>query len=359
MFEPKYTISNSILRSVGVIEAGKEVIDNAPLVPAWEAKFREEAVIRTVYHGTHLEGNDLNISEAARVVELADAKRAKSAVDVTGVVGRQRDIQEILNYRRVVSYMEKISGEDKIDEGVVKKIHQLTTDRILDEKNCGEFRKNQVVVKNSKTGEITFRPPAAVEVYYQVNEFLKWLNSKEVEEVHPVLVAGIVHYELVRIHPFIDGNGRVARAVASLYLYKTGYDIKRFFSLEEHYDQDAAKYYGALASVKPGGKYDLTGWLEYFCEGVAIELNRVKEKVMHISRDLKLKQKIGKQVSLSERQLKLVEYIQGFGFMQNKSFEDILPMVSEDTVLRDLKDLIKKGIIRKEGSTKKARYVMG
>jgi len=358
MFTPNYTISNKILKNIGVIEACREVIANAPLVPAWEARFRAEAIIRTVHFGTHLEGNDLNLSEAARVVELAGAKKINDAVDISGVAARQRDIQEVINYRKVIGYIDGLGREEKISDKIIKKIHKLTAERLLDKEDVGEFRKSQVVVKNSKTGEITFRPPPAIEVYYQVRELLKWLASSEAEEVHPVIVAGIVHYELVRIHPFIDGNGRVARAVALFYLYKAEYDVKRFFSLEEHYDQDAAAYYVALQSVDPEGRYDLTGWIEYFSEGLAIELIRVKDKVLHMSRDLKLKEKIGKQVALSERQLKLVDYIQSYGFIQNPAFCEVLPMVSEDTVLRDLKDLIKKGVIKKEGSTKKAKYIM-
>lgn len=359
MFKPNYTITNRILKGIGTIEACREVIANAPLVPAWEARFREEAIIRTVHYGTHLEGNDLNLTEAARVVELAGAKKINDAENISGVVGKQRDIQEVINYRKVIEYIDGFEKKDKIDEKVIKKIHKLTTEKILEKEEVGNFRKTQVVVKNSKTGEVTFRPPPAIEIYYQIKDFLKWLESKEAEAMHPVIAAGIVHYEIVRIHPFIDGNGRVARAVALLYLYKTGYDVKRFFSLEEHYDSDAASYYKALQSVDPEGKHELTGWLEYFCEGLAVELERVKEKVLHISRDLKLKEKIGEQIALSERQLKLIDYIQSYGFIQNQAFGEVLPMVSEDTVLRDLKDLIKKGIIKKEGSTKKARYIMG
>ena len=72
MFIPKFTITNSILKNIGIIEASREVIINAPLIPAWEAKFREEALVRTVHHGTHIEGNELNFTEAEKV--LAGAK---------------------------------------------------------------------------------------------------------------------------------------------------------------------------------------------------------------------------------------------------------------------------------------------
>lgn len=345
MYSPNFTINNKILKNIGIVEAAREVIINAPLVPAWEKKFRDEAILRTVHFGTHIEGNELNISQAAQVLEGKE------------VVGRGRDIQEVINYRNVLKFIDEFNGE--ITEEAVKKIHRLTTEKILPAGEAGQYRTKQVVVKNSTSGEIVFRPPGAIEVPYQIDDLLTWLGSSESKEVYPLLKAGIIHYELVRIHPFLDGNGRVARAVATLILFKEGYDIKKFFSLEEHYDKDATRYYQALQSVKPENNHDLTEWLTYFTEGLAIELTRIKEKVQSLSIDLKLKEKMGGgQIALSERQMKIIDYIQKVGFLQNKQFGELFPMISEDTILRDLKDLLKKSIIKKEGKTKAARYIL-
>ena len=84
-----------------------------------------------------------------------------------------------------------------------------------------------------------------------------------------------------------------------------------------------------------------------------------KEKILKLSKDVKLKEKFGgQQIYLTERQMKVVEYLQEVGFLQNQMFVSVFPDVSEDTVLRDLQDLIKKGLVKKVGSTKGARYVM-
>lgn len=345
MYTPKFTITNKILKYIGVVESAREIIENAPLVPAWEAKFREDALVRTVHHGTHIEGNELNIAEAEKV--LSGAK----------VVGRDRDIQEVLNYRNVLQFIEQYNNNE-ISPETLKHIHSLTVHRMLADDVVGEYRRTQVVVKNSQTGEITFRPPPAVEIPFLIDSFLRWLNGVGPDDMHAVLKAGIVHYELVRIHPFLDGNGRVARAAATLVLVKEGYDIKRFFSLEEYFDREPLAYYDALQSVaKQEG--NLTNWIEYFTEGLAIELTRIKEKVKSLSTDLKMKKQLGgQQLALSERQIKMVEFIQENGFLQNKAFFELFPMISEDTVLREIKDLIKKGILHKEGSTKGVKYVL-
>jgi Fic family protein len=146
----------------------------------------------------------------------------------------------------------------------------------------------------------------------------------------------------------------MARALATLVLFIDGYDIKKFFSLEEHYDKDATHYYESLKSAAEG---DLTNWLEYFSEGLAIELNRIKDKVLKLSTDIQLKKRLGgEQVFLSERQLAIMEYITKIGYFQNQDFAELFPNISEDTILRDLKDLMDKGIIKKEGKTKAAKY---
>ncbi|MCL4200134.1 Fic family protein [Patescibacteria group bacterium] len=345
MYQPQFTITNKVLKTIGIIEAAKEVIENSPLVPAWEAKFREEALVRTVHHGTHIEGNDLTKNEAEKV--LAGHT----------IVGRERDIQEVLNYRNVLKFIGDFQGKN-ITEEVIKHVHALVAHRILPDEQVGEYRKTQVVVKNAQTGEITFRPPPAVEVPFLISDFVEWVNSVGSDDIHPALKAGVVHYELVRIHPFLDGNGRVARAIATLVLFCEGYDIKRFFSLEEHYDREPLNYYIALQSVGQA-QGNLNAWLEYFGEGLAIELTRIKDKVKSLSTDLKIKKSLGgQQLALTERQIKIIEFVQEQGFLQNKAFFELFPQVSEDTVLRELKDLLKKGIVKKEGSTKGAKYVL-
>ena len=93
--------------------------------------------------------------------------------------------------------------------------------------------------------------------------------------------------------------------------------------------------------------------------GVAIEFERIKKKILKLSKDTYLKEKLGgKQVFLSERQTKIIEYIQSIGYLQNQMFGDVVDDVSEDTVLRDITDLIEKGIVKKVGKTKASRYVM-
>jgi Fic family protein len=348
MYTPKYTINNTILRNIGLVEAAREVISHAPLLPYYEKEFQKEAMVRAVHHGTHIEGNELDMDQAEKVIAGQQ------------VVARARDIQEVINYRKVMEHIGELRAENselRIDEEFVKDLHRMTVDKLLVPERCGVYRTTQVVVRNSITGDVTFTPPMAVAVPEQISGLVEFINGTNPETLHPVLKSGIVHYEFVRIHPFVDGNGRVGRALSTFILFQEGYDIRKFFSLEEYFDNNAHDYYSALQSVGHN-EGDLTDWLAYFTQGLAIELNKIKEKIEKLSVDIKIKERQGgNPIMLSERQLKIMEYIQKVGFLQNSGFKQLFPMVSEDTVLNELKYLIKHGLIKKSGSTKGAKYI--
>lgn len=364
---PKYIITTDILRHIGMVEAAKEVIENAPLVPSWELKFRDEAKLRAAHYGTALEGNDLTMGEAKILLDRGINSVKQAAEE--GVVAQERDVQEVINYRKVLDFIEATipkAGSEKVhfdySPEILCEIQRLVVDRVVDKEHAGRFRDIQVVLKNSVTGEVGFRPPNALEVPFLVDEFFRWLNSEYGRKEHPVLRAGVAHYVLAAVHPFVDGNGRTARAFATLVLFLEGYDIKRFFALEEYFDKHSDEYFGSLMEVSNQSVVledrDITPWLKTFTQALALELTRIKEKIRELSVDIKMKQKMGKQVTLSERQMKIVEYLTANGQISMSEARELLSMVSEDTILRDLKYLMEKDVIKKMGSTKAAKYVL-
>jgi len=360
MYQPKFTINNRILKNIGIIEACREVINNAPLIPAYEKKFRDEAALSTIHHGTHIEGNELSFTQAEEVLQGKE------------VVAANRDVQEVINYRNVLKYLDEVMEEALKKKGEVfnytqkeiLKIHALAMEKLLPEDQRGKLRKVQVILRNAQTGEVVFRPPPAPEVPYLLEEFLTWLNSSEGREVHPVFRSGIAHYFISSVHPFVDGDGRTARGFATLILYLEGYDIKKLFSLEEYFDRNAFEYYRALRETDLTNEAnfaerDLTGWLEFFTQSLANELTRVKENIRKISLDSKIKEKLGgKQVALNERQMKIMEYIESKKEATMRELKPLLPMVSEDTILRELYVLMKQKLIAKKGSRKAAKYII-
>lgn len=352
MYYPKYSITNSILKNIGVVEASREVIENAPLVPSFEKQFQTDAITRTIHHGTHIEGNDMSLLQTKKILEGEQ------------VYGKPRDIQEIINYRNVMELLDELAFKrGQYTTEILLDIHKATVEKIVSNEKVGVLRKTQVVIKEEGTDKVILKPPPFVEIPYLVDDFFSWLNSDESKEIHPILRSGITHYTLVAIHPFVEGNGRTVRAFTQLILMKEGYNIKRFFALEEHFDDDLRSYYDALYKVDEQSpniaSRDLTPWLEYFTQVVAVELSKIKQKVRKLSLDTRMKTKFGEQITLSDRQMRLMEYISDQGSAPMSDLKKVISMVSEDTILRDLTDLIKKGIIKKEGSTKATKYVMG
>ncbi len=371
-YQPKYTITNRLLSLVGSVDAAREVITTAPLVPAWERKFQTEARLRTIHHGTHLEGNNLDLDQVQEI--MGDEKVLPTHP------ARERDIQEVINYREVMDYIDDLVLKIKslqaepdpsptthdplslphgytLSEAMLSEIHQKTVKGILSSAEAGTYRTLKVVIRNTTTGEITFRPPPPGEIQALMTNFFAWLSSPEAATTHPLIKAGILHAELVRIHPFTDGNGRATRALALLLLLLEGYEVKKFFSLDEYYDADPQAYYDALKTVEITG--ELTAWLEYFVHGINVEFGRIKTQVQKLSLDGRLKETMGgRQIALSDRQIKLVEYLEKYVSLGMSEARDLLPYVSDDTILRDLRDLVEKKLISRRGNTKGAKYYL-
>jgi Fic family protein len=183
-----------------------------------------------------------------------------------------------------------------------------------------------------------------------MKEFIKWLNKEK--EIHPILISGIAQFQLVHIHPFLDGNGRTARLLCTLYLYKTGYDFKRLFTISEYYDRKREKYYEAIQSVRKNN-LDLTEWLEYFCNGLMTQL-----KELHDNTENKLKlDLICSEKKLSNNQKKVLELALEGPFTL-KDYIKICPSISKRTLQRELLQLQKLNLIESRGYTKKRRYYL-
>ncbi len=343
MFTPKFSYTHSIVRNLMLCEGAKEVIENSPILPIWESRLQKDALIRQVHHTTHIEGTQLT------------KEQVRDLIDGKPVVARERDKQEVLNYLKVVSFIDKVFHDSDmvIDLRTIRHIHHLTLEGLSAGYEAGEFRKVQNYVVNSKTGEVIYTPPPANEVPILMMELVDWLRSEGAMELSPILKAGVAHYQLVTIHPFLDGNGRTARALATLILYHDGYDIKKLFSLEEYYDANPFSYYSSLQSGRTTG--ELTTWLEYFTLGLAEEMQRVKGLVLVHSRDRALREKIG-QVGLSKRQLAILSYVEEHGRITNGALQKFA-RISHSVAYDELMVLVKKGVLRKRGKGRGTHYI--
>ena len=160
-------------------------------------------------------------------------------------------------------------------------------------------------------------------------------------------------FQLVHIHPFLDGNGRTSRLLSTLCLYRAGYDFKRLFTISEYYDRERAVFYRAIQSVRESAM-DMTGWLEYFVEGLTTQLTEVKQRgEQAMRRDVLIKEH-----GLSERQAKALGHILEHGSLTIQDFERLCPQVNRRSLQRDLKAMVGMGLLVSEGATNQLVYRM-
>ena len=342
MFKPNFSFTDKIVRNLTLIAESRAIVLNAPLIPKWEISLRREAILKSAHSSTAIEGNPLSLEEVSNLVAGRD------------IIVRRKDKQEVLNYLKALEMIPDFTKKEPFTAKDFLKIHKIVTNKTLQiPKDEGVFRNREVIVGNRFTGEVVYKPPSKDEVSLLVDSFLNWFNSKEVNEIDSVIYAGITHYEIVRIHPFIDGNGRTARVMATLVLYKRGFDVKRFFALDDYYDHDRNSYYKALKNVDQK-TLDLTGWLEYFTDGVAVSIKEVKDKVIGLSKDIKYLKERG-QVALTDRQMKIVEYILQNERVTSSDISKILG-VSRQAALKEMNKLVGLGVIELKGKKKGAYY---
>ena len=344
MFEPNFRRTDFLIEMIARIEVARDRIVRAPIVPRWEAKLRREALVRSAHHSTSIEGNPLTLDEVTDLLAGRD------------VLAHPRDRQEVLNYAAVLGYIDRrfLSQERPVAEEAILHLHALVVKDILPPAEAGQYRRVMVVVGVPATGEVIYRPPDWEDVPGLMTDLVAWLNSPRATALMPILEAGIAHYELVRIHPFVDGNGRTARALATLVLAQRNFDTKRFFALDEYYNQDRASYYEALRSVDPRTR-DLTEWLEYFVQGIAVEMVRIERRVEELANLYRVEAEAG-QVSLNSRQIRLLDHLRrGGGSISNREYQELF-LISKRTASNDLGELTAHGLLITDGAGRATRY---
>jgi len=339
-FDPKFTITNEIAKALTTIERARGFLEAAMLSDDWVRKMGHCALVLEAHHTTHIEGTQLTLDQARRLLEGDSVPEADPS-----------DVQELLNYREAFHFVaEYLRTKGPITEGLIREIHKHLVKGVRGGSSApGQYRRVQNYVVNSATGETVYTPPPANEVPILMHEMVKWLNRET--PVHPVLASGIAQFQLVHIHPFLDGNGRTSRLLSTLYLFRSGYDFKRLFTISEYYDRDRSTFYQALQSVREHGM-DLTDWLEYFVKGLAVQLKEVQNRsAQAIRRDVLIKEH-----KLNERQALALDVLLESGSLSIKDFGQLCRETNRRTLQRDLKAMVDKGFLTVEGATNQLVY---
>ena len=338
MFEPKFTYTNKIVNYIAEIASAKEVISNAKILPLYDTKLKQDALIRSSHYSTSIEGNPLNLDAVKTLINNNEKPTTKAE-------------QEVLNYFNVLNHLDQYSDKVITPDTILSVHKELTKDLLKKSEYEGKFRDTRVFIGNLHTQKINYVPPDAYKVPGLVDELLDWLNNST-DEIYPVIIAGIIHYELVRIHPFVDGNGRTNRLMATLILSVHKFNINNYFTLDEYYNQDRQAYVDALHSADKN--HDLTNWLEYFCCGVLYSINKIKSEVLKLS---EITSKYDNTIQLTPNEISVLTLLEEKEHIQNKDIQKMLNITPQASykIIRKLKN---KELIESIGKGRNTEYII-
>lgn len=273
-FEPKFSITAKVATSLMRIEAARQAVQDLPITPAVLATLRETARLYSTHYSTMIEGNRLTQEQVSKVIEKQQH-----------FPGRERDEREVLGYYAALEKVEQVAASGApVSETHIQMLHSLVMGEGRKRTKPSPYRDGQNVIRDSRTRSIVYMPPEAQDVPSLMKALAAWISKSQRDSLPCPIRAGIAHYQFATIHPYYDGNGRTARLLTTLILHLGGYDLKGLYSLEEYYARNLGDYYKAL-TVGPSHNYyggrakaEITGWVEYFCEGVATSFESVRRR---------------------------------------------------------------------------------
>lgn len=340
-------VTNRLMRIAKALGA----IEGARVLPAVSDQLRASARVGTVHYSNLIEGNQLPVIEAERAArgELEPDSRAKV---------------ELVNYVEALELIDRRLDDRSLElaSTFLKELHGVTTrglgrtdDPHFKPHHVGEWRDGAALVVDRATGQVMHEGPPHDEVGERIDHIFAWARGRLSNGEPPYVVAGAVHYGITDVHPFADGNGRVARLLQVALLMKAGVLPGRMFSFERYYAEDRAGYYDALRSVRRN-TLSMEQWLAYFLEGLAEEYERVAAAVADLSTFAPGGGAAPLQLTVSQQSALTDLRIQGRREFSRREYERAGGR-GRSAAGRDLRQLVTWGVLDVRGAGSETRYV--
>lgn len=233
IFNPNYSITPEIASLLEQIDEYKTVFKKKNLSSQLLSSLRESSRLISTYYSMKIEGNPLSVEEVEVVIKQKDSIR-----------NRSQDKIDVLNYYKALKYIDA-NQNLSFSEEFIKNIHGIVINGISKQ---NVYRKAQNVIRDRGTGTIIYIPPEAQDINPLIKALVKWVNTEIQNKIIPIpIIAFIVHYQIATIHPYNDGNGRIARLLTTFLLQRNSFGLKGTYSLEEFYLKNSDDYYKVLA----------------------------------------------------------------------------------------------------------------
>ena len=334
MFKPQYRITDHCLSLIRKITELTTRIGQTNVAFSQMARLQREAINRNVHASTSIEGNILSLVQVSALSENRD-------VDADVLQKR-----EVSNYLEALRWVVK-KGRLRITEKKLLHLHAMIVKGLVPDKKAGSYKNRPNYVIDEKK-VVVYRPPSSKKCPGLLQELTVWVNKKS--NIHPVILSGVFHHQFVSIHPFSDGNGRLARAASQWILYHKQFDPQHILSLDDFYSEDRKRYYEKIQQARDLD-YDLTHWIEYVAEGVCETVEKVYSRIK------KLSLSSGKKIVVTPRQEELVELLNMKGTLSSSDISRFLK-INRARVNQLISPLVKARIVNKEGKARATRYFL-
>ena len=325
-YVPPFSITNSMLELVSEISEKVGKINSRVELES-RPHLRRNNRIRSIHASLRIEANSLSLSEV------------RDVIDGNLVLGDKKEIQEVKNAYESYKYVSEINPTSITD---LKKIHGIMTHKILDE--AGFFRKGEEGVFSGDRCIFVAPPPHMVSTL--MKDLMTWIEKKN-GTIHPLILSAVFHYEFVFIHPFSDGNGRMARLWHTVMLYRWR-DIFEYIPLESQIEKYQEEYYNAIA------KSHVDGHSDRFIEFMLEMIDQILDEVL-----LKSSKTNASASEYVKRMLEAMEYDVPY---TARSIMELLGLRSKETLRKNyINPAIKLGLIRMtlpdKPNSKNQRYI--
>lgn len=323
LIPPHFVFTPQISKQLQIIESARGVIGSFPLPEEIEINIRRQSILKSSLFSARIEGNSLTMDEITRAPSKDQRK------------------QEVMNVLKGLQLVHKRGSRD-LSLSFIKELHMKTMTGFIERASLGAFRTEVSAIFNT-AGIAIYMPPPPRQVPSLMERLIKYSNSPK-EQFVPIR-AVLTHYLFEKIHPFLDGNGRVGRLVLQSVLEKSGYGMKGLLSVEEYLDRNRADYYDVLAL----GERDITEYVEFMLEAIAVTAEGAQKLVM-------TKKQINPSDYLLPRRAEILLLINEQKLMNFDQIRRRFLNINERTLRYDLKQLQDKQLIRKLGTTKGVYY---
>ena len=349
MYDPQFSISRSMAQKLVQIERLANQIQHTDISPSLLRGLRKTARIHTIHYSTYIEGNRLTVAEVQTV--LADDK---------SIPDRTRDESEVRGYFAALNQVSDwAASKAEVSERNIQRLHALVMAGGKQTEGRTPYWLDQNAIREAESRSIIYMPPEPSDVPQLMSELCEWLTSDDSQLLPAPLVAGILHYQFVTIHPYLDGNGRTARLLTTWFMHRGGYDLGGIYSLEEHYAKNLAAYYAALA-LGPSHNYyfgrheaDISPWLEYFVDGILKSFQAVTTHLQRLPEAQGIRP-VSQAVYFDERKRAVLERQPSFKFLKTSDLQllfGIGPRAARDLAQK----WVQEGFLAIENPSKKAR----